>query len=288
MNKKQTQCPECTTIYKVSVAQLTLAQGMVCCPKCTLNFNALLNLVEINTPQHVPEIAQAALLHHDYEHEISDHVLARSYSQQHVLDIFDRKIEHSNIDLHTYLNNLNYFSSEPIYQFPRLKRSVSNLHTSKRHSLGYYLLWSTINLMLVGFLAFQILWFNPEFVARYPTLNQGVALACNILQCERFEQHYDSIEIQKLKISTIAQDKQQVRGYLLNQDSKSIPLPNLRLSFENEAGQLEQYIYVPKQYLTKPYQSIERIPSQTPFYFDFQVAISKNQMQNPRLEIVAP
>lgn len=288
MNKKQTQCPECTTIYKVSVAQLTLAQGMVCCPKCSYNFNGLLNLVEINTPQTVPEAAKAALLHHDYEHEVSDHVLAKSYSQQHVLDIFDRKIEHSNIDLHTYLNNLNYFSSEPIYQFPRLKRCVSELHPPKKHGLGYYILWSMINLVLVGFLAFQILWFNPEFVARYPILTQGLTYMCDIIECDRFEQRYTHIEIRHLKISTVSKETQQFSGHLVNQNNQSMPLPNLRLSFENEAGHTQDYLYLPQHYLISDYQGIERIPSNTPFYFDFQVAVSKKQMQNPRLEIVAP
>ncbi|MFX6821879.1 MJ0042-type zinc finger domain-containing protein, partial [Acinetobacter baumannii] len=45
MNEKQTRCPKCLTVYKVSLTQLTVAQGMVCCPKCNLNFNALTNLV---------------------------------------------------------------------------------------------------------------------------------------------------------------------------------------------------------------------------------------------------
>ena len=287
MNKKQTQCPECTTIYKVSVAQLTIAQGMVCCPKCSHSFNGLLNLVEISTAQHLPEAAEPALLHHDYEHEVSDHVLARSYSQQHLLDIFDRKIEQSNIDLHTYLNNLNYFSSDPIYQFPSLKLSERELHVPEKRSLGYYILWSSINLVLVGFLAFQMLWFNPDFVARYPSLNHGLLFACNLIDCQRFEQRYEYIHISQFKITTHAQGQQIFSGILINQDTKSMPLPNLRLRFENDTGSVE-YLYLPEDYLESKYQGIERIPSNTPFGFNFRLALPKNQIQNPRLEIVAP
>lgn len=44
MTDKQTICPNCKTTYKVSVPQLTVAQGMVSCPKCNTDFNALLNL----------------------------------------------------------------------------------------------------------------------------------------------------------------------------------------------------------------------------------------------------
>ncbi len=45
MSEKQTYCPNCFTKYKVSVAQLTVARGMVCCAKCSTNFNALTHLV---------------------------------------------------------------------------------------------------------------------------------------------------------------------------------------------------------------------------------------------------
>ena len=49
MSDKQTSCPKCLTIYKVSVAQLTVAQGMVCCPKCSMTFNALSHLTTGHT-----------------------------------------------------------------------------------------------------------------------------------------------------------------------------------------------------------------------------------------------
>ena len=47
MTQKQTRCPNCQTVYKVSVTQLTISQGMVCCPKCSAEFNALVHLVKI-------------------------------------------------------------------------------------------------------------------------------------------------------------------------------------------------------------------------------------------------
>ncbi|KKZ49526.1 hypothetical protein UO01_06510, partial [Acinetobacter baumannii] len=53
MNEKQTRCPKCLTVYKVSLTQLTVAQGMVCCPKCNLSFNALTNLVNVEQPETV-------------------------------------------------------------------------------------------------------------------------------------------------------------------------------------------------------------------------------------------
>ena len=287
MNNKQTQCPECTTIYKVSVEQLTIAQGMVCCPKCFHSFNGLLHLVESNSAPSLPADAESALLHHDYAYEVNDHILARSYSQQHLLDIFDRKIAHSNIDLYTYLNNLNYFSSEPIHQFPSLKLSEKEVRVKHKPSLGYYVVWSLINFSLVAFLAFQILWFNPDFVARHPILTQGFDAVCQVMKCQTLEQRYQKISISQLSLHAQGPHLTELRGALTNDDAKSLALPHILLTAQTDVGTV-QYIFQPSEYLEQKYQGIERLPAQTPFKFSLQVPLSKNQIQNPHLEIIQP
>ena len=287
MNKKQTQCPECTTIYKVSVEQLTIAQGMVCCPKCFYSFNALSHLVEIPTAHNTSAALHAAALQHDYAHEANDHILARSYAQQHVLDIFDRKIEHSNIDLYTYLNNLNYFSSEPIHHLPTLKLSEKDLSTPPKPSLGYYMLWSAINLNLMGFLLFQVLWFNPHIVARSALLSQGFQFICSHINCESQAERYEKIDIDHLHLRSKANQSTEFQGALVNQDSKSIPLPHLLVTAQTEVGKVK-YVFQPRDYLEQKYQGIERLPAQSPFKFSFEVPVTKKQLQEPYLEIIQP
>ena len=49
MSNKQTFCPSCSTTYRISVAQLTISQGMVCCAKCSHTFNALSHLVDVQS-----------------------------------------------------------------------------------------------------------------------------------------------------------------------------------------------------------------------------------------------
>ena len=110
MSEKQTYCPNCLTKYKVTVAQLTVAKGMVCCAKCSTNFNALIHLVaqkaelaksESNAVMSIT--ADYAQNNDSYENIFTD----QEPPAKHLLDIFDRKVENSNIDLKTYLNNLN-------------------------------------------------------------------------------------------------------------------------------------------------------------------------------------
>lgn len=286
MTQKQTQCPECTTIYKVSVAQLTMAQGMVCCPKCFNNFNALLHLVELDLQQKsmTPVQVEGAPLHHDYEHEVSDYVVARSYQQTNLLDIFDRKVEHSNIDLHTYLNNLNYFSNEPIQQFPSLKLSEKD-HIREKHSLGYYIVWSIINLALLSLLAIQILWFNPDFIGRYPLLTSSFDRACELVECPNLNHRYEQVKIENLSIQRESKNMTRFSGVLMNQGKKSLPLPKLVIRIEQQ-NTSQEYQLLPNQYLEQSYQGIERLPSQTPFKFSFQLPVAKNEIQHTHLEMI--
>ena len=125
MSEKQTYCPNCFTKYKVSVAQLTVARGMVCCAKCSTNFNALTHLVVEKEPSSSPSTPPSNL---DNKNSQSSEMSAETFMadqqpEQHLLDIFDRKVENSNIDLKTYLNNLNYFSTDPIGTYPALNWS---------------------------------------------------------------------------------------------------------------------------------------------------------------------
>ena len=286
MNNKQTQCPECTTIYKVSVEQLTIAQGMVCCPKCFHSFNALLYLVQVNPSATAASMA-CATLHDDYAHETNDQILKTIYTQQHLLDIFERKIEHSNIDLRTYLNNLNYFSHEPIHPFPSLKLSEKEIIVKEKPSLSYYMIWTLINLCLVLFLVIQVLWFNPKLVADYPSVSRGFNAVCNYFNCQTPMQRYQKVTIEKVKLRAKNQYLTQISGLMINSHTKSIPLPLIVLSTQTSLGPIE-YRFKPEEYLEEKYQGITRLPTQTPFKFSLQVPLAKNQIQSPTFEIIEP
>ena len=146
MSEKQTYCPNCFTKYKVSVAQLTVARGMVCCAKCSTNFNALTHLVvdkeePCSTTLSIPSASPTQAI------EIKEPLIDAPQSEQHLLDIFDRKVENSNIDLKTYLNNLNYFSTEPIGNYPALNWADKSEQESKSNA-WHYVLWIVVNICL--------------------------------------------------------------------------------------------------------------------------------------------
>ena len=174
MSEKQTRCPKCLTVYKVSLTQLTVAQGMVCCPKCDLNFNALTNLI-------LAEDHSASSIQYSALNQCAISPSALQYSSFNVLDIFDRRIENSNIDLRTYLNSLNQFNLDPLTNIPSLNLSAGQAHGhtysqqerfEARKPL-YYFCWSLINIALLLVLVFQILWFNPALLDKHPALHSA-------------------------------------------------------------------------------------------------------------------
>ena len=284
MSDKQTKCPECQTVYKVSVAQLTVAQGMVCCPKCDNTFNALSHLV-FAFPQNKNSVTSQ--LHHIQNRSFMQ-ATAELAQPQHILDIFQRKVEHSNIDLKTYLNNLNYFSTEPIGNIPAMKLSAPDLESEKKHGNGYYLLWGIINLLLIGLLIFQILWFNPKFLNSSPALNSVFTQVCQFFNCSSLEERYSLISANRVKVKRVDRMNTQFTGELINYYDKSLALPHIKVTLKEKQQTLFTYVYSPQEYLVESLSSIQRIPKNSPFKFDILVPVARNSFDTYNLEIIKP
>ncbi len=116
MSDKLTNCPTVLLHIKYTVPQLTVAQGMVCCPKCSTSFNALSHLVvdkalSLSTPsakrsQNSSKTKTIDVNQYNIDHSAIKEPEAPTHA---LLKLFDQKVENSNIDLKTYLNNLELF-----------------------------------------------------------------------------------------------------------------------------------------------------------------------------------
>ena len=89
------------------------------------------------------------------------------------------------------------------------------------------------------------------------------------------QQNFINLSIEKLKVRKIDANHTQFSGILLNQNDKSIELPNLKLIFATEPDKTEEIILTPQQYLVENLRGIQRIPSNTPFRFQFELNKSK-------------
>lgn len=284
MSDKQTKCPKCQSVYKVTVAQLTVAQGMVCCPKCDNTFNALSHLV-FAYPQNKNSVTSQ--LNHIQNHSFVQ-ATAELAQTQHILDIFQRKAEHSNIDLKTYLNNLNYFSTKPICNIPAMNLSAPDLESEKKQGNGYYLLWGSINFLLIALLIFQILLFNPKFLNNSPALNSVFTQVCQFFNCNNFEERFSLVSANRVKVKRVDSVNTQFTGELINYYDKSLALPNIKITLKEKQQTLSTYVYSPQEYLIESLSRIQRIPQNTPFKFDIVVPVSRNDFDNYTLEIIKP
>ena len=293
MSEKQTSCPECLTIYRVSVAQLTVAQGMVCCPKCSTTFNALTHLInqpfgQLSTYPASEDHFDSSNQDIDFRPQMSNIAFEHSLSnRQQLLEIFDRKIEHSNIDLKTYLNNLNYFSTDPIGNFPALNLAEKDLDHKPRTPI-YYVMWGIINIALILLLLFQFFWFNPQYLRSSPKLAASFNQVCALFKCEIQQENYTLISTNKVKAKRIAKNKTLFTGELINYHDKSLPLPTLKVILREQGAETGNFTLQPKEYLADNLVGIERIPQKRPFKIHFELPVDRKSFDDYSLEIVGP
>lgn len=294
MSDKQTSCPKCLTIYKVSVAQLTVAQGMVCCPKCSMTFNALSHL----TTGHVVDTALDETTSNSQTAYSSPHMgsmrfemgqsAALSMPTSNLLDIYNLKVEHSNIDLKTYLNNLNYFSTDPIGNYPSMNLADQNPTANSKRPPIYYILWGIINFSLLALLCFQYLWFNPQVINNSPALGATYNQVCLVLNCSSLQERYSLITINKLKVKRSGRQETQFSGELINYHDTSLPLPNINVILKVDGKVDSTHQLSANEYLIDSLVGIKRIPKNSPFKFKFTLPVSRKSFNHYSLEIVQP
>lgn len=288
MSEKQTCCPNCSSIYKVTVTQLTVAQGMVCCPKCMAEFNALLHLIQPKTFSTDTSLLIGAMLQ-----QANPVLVTQDQNEQHLLDIFDRKTANSNINLRTYLNNLNALhNNEPIANVPALNlsahQSISSDPDIKRKSAEYYILWSLVNLSLVFVLLFQVLWFNPNLLQRSPILNSIFITTCNLFNCQTIDERYTYIKVDQIKIRAVNAEITEFSGMLTNHYENGLALPLMKISLIKDGKVISSSIHAPTEYLIESLNGITRIPTQSPYKFQFKLNVPSNAFDTYRLVVIRP
>ncbi|OTG82670.1 hypothetical protein B9T33_04265 [Acinetobacter sp. ANC 5054] len=294
MSDKLTNCPTCSSTYKVTVPQLTVAQGMVCCPKCSTSFNALSHLVvekalSFSTPNtQDAEKKQPATIHVN-EFNIQQPISNSDTEEatHPLLKLFDQKVENSNIDLRTYLNNLNYFSTEPIGNLPAVNWAEQAEKEKKRSTLNY-LMWISVNFLLFGALIFQFFWFNPQYLKSSPVMGAAFTKVCDVFNCSRLEEHYSLISTKKVKARSTGKKETKFSGEMINHHDRSLALPLLKVSLKENGTEIATYQLQPEEYLDKTLNGIQRIPKSSPFKFEFVLPIDRKSFDNYSIELIRP
>ena len=252
-----------------------------------INFYALTNLLDSEANEMVPSTTNRSL----FSSIQPDSSFAEK--QMQILSIFDQKIENSNIDLLTYLNNLNYFNTEPVTALPNLNLSedallIEHEPNTKQQGWLYYSLWGIGNIVLILVFAFQILWFNPKLMHESPALNRIFNYACGILTCKTLDEQYKYLSFEKVKVKRISKDETKFSGVLINRHENSILIPSIKVVLKEKGETITDITLKPQDYLVDSLKMIQRIPSNSPFRFEFTIPKSKNSFDDYSLEIVQP
>lgn len=292
MSEKQTYCPECLSVYKVTVPQLTVAQGMVCCPKCAHHFNAFAFLSERNDPtapqSNVDLLSQRSFYQRGFQ---NPNLASQNKLNDDVMAIFDLQVKHSNLNLRQYLNHLDYLQHAPTHYFPGLNLSSNSpyaiSHNVYARSLLFYLFWGLLNLSLILLLMFQILWLNPNVVDRNPQLKTWLNQGCLILNCQTIDQRYQQMEILNLQIEARSPNQTRFSGELISHYTTSLKLPLLKISYTKN-NQSYSKIYAANEYLVTRLNGISRIPRELPYEFEFVLTEPYQPTNVYQIEILHP
>ena len=286
MSEKQTRCPECLTTYKVTVPQLTAAQGMVCCPKCDETFNAVSYLTSVHSEIDTSISYQFTEAEKFASDGVTQYVptLAANVSK-----IFDATVENSTINLRTYLNNLNAFNPEPINTLPSINLSKDNdFILDKKNSVRYYTIWGVINFSLIAIFVIQILMVNPKTLNNNSLLNSAYIKMCTIFKCDNLIQQYSLVDLVDVKTTSINNKATNISGYIINHNEHSLTLPLIHVNLLNNNVTVHSQIYHPKEYLIKSLVNVERIPQNSPFNFNIIVPIAKKDFNDYEIQIIRP
>ncbi|WP_239795467.1 zinc-ribbon and DUF3426 domain-containing protein [Candidatus Nitrotoga arctica] len=218
-----TQCPECSTRFKVSQAQLDMHQGMVRCGRCQAIFNAIKQLhdnelssqltltLDLEEMQQVP--VQSPVEHIPATHDKYDFSHLTTDSKEEALEISASVIK-------------------------------KNIHWS----------WVVVTLLLVIVLLAQTTYFfRVELAAYLPGIKPVLTSYCKMLNCDI--PLPKKIDLLSIESSDLESDPKQasviaLNAILRNRAPYAQTYPNLELTLTNSMDEaLARRIFPPVEYL---------------------------------------
>jgi len=89
-------------------------------------------------------------------------------------------------------------------------------------------------------------------------------------------------------VKRVSKDETSFSGVLINHDQGSLVIPSIKVVLKENGETITDITLKPQDYLVDSLKTIQRIPSNSPFRFEFTVPKSKNSFDDYSLEIVQP
>lgn len=140
--------------------------------------------------------------------------------------------------------------------------------TDNSRGWGMTLLWGLGCILLLGFIASQLFYFQFDRLSRYPALQPLYAAVCPLIGCELPEMvDTDQIESRRLVVRSHPEEPRAllVEALIVNQAPFPQPFPAIVMTFSNLNNDVvAQRAFQPEEYLAGDAQELDRMPEGTP------------------------
>jgi predicted Zn finger-like uncharacterized protein len=231
-----TQCPDCSTRFRVSQSQLDMYQGMVRCGRCQCVFNATTQLHD-NEPS--PQLTLALIL---------DEIQAAPPLQAAPIELQAEPIE-SPVEQTAPTPDTYNFSQFVIPNKDELPQDNSGITKRKARWPGIAITF----LLFIVLLAQTAYFLRVELATYFPGIKPTLVSYCELIGCNiPLPQKIDllSLESSELESDTKQTGVIMLNALLRNRAPYAQAYPNLELTFTNSMDEvLARRIFPPAEYL---------------------------------------
>ena len=202
----QTKCPNCSTLFRVTEAQLDMADGMVRCGFCKEIFNARAGNDQENN-----------------ENQLN----AFNANQPEGTESFETLIAS---DANKEAEPGSYFSDAP-----------DGIINTRPYSTAATVAWSLAILILIAALAAEYIWFNQPQLLQDQRFQSMTAILCEVTDCTHLQKR-DPAQIEMVSRNVYSHPNEKnalmVSTTLVNHASYAQPYPDVQIDFSNVRGEL--------------------------------------------------
>ena len=279
MTPPSVTCPHCQTSFRITNAQLTVADGSVRCGSCLQVFNAMDQLeraskesVNAENPTVNPEEQTASQT--SEKPVIEQQSITQLYGQAPEPDkapdsTMQTKIvpapleynDHQQQTIETLIQELDEHETE----------ETVSIQQHRRNRVGWIVVALILSLLLVG----QFTWFNRQTLSLDPALRGFYTNFCQLLPCA-LPPLVDIGAIRSTELMVRSHPDQQnalqVDAVIINEASHTQPFPNLQLTFTDINGNVIAHrIFTPTEYLAGELAGALEMPRAQPVRLELEI-----------------
>lgn len=244
----QTECPHCHTLFRITEAQLDMADGRVRCGYCKRVFDAQ---PENNISDNDNRLDALEDKHQD---DIQQHERQPRGSQP--IDA-----EHETL----------FYGEPDDLVSDRLRAQVD----ARPYSTLTTTAWSLAILVLIAALAAEYVWFNQPVLLQDQRLQPLTEQLCELTDCKHLQMRDPSqIEMISRNIYTHpnVKDALMVSTTLVNHAAYAQPHPDVQIDFSNVRGELiASRRFLPEEYLQTDSEQLDLLQSGNPITFGLEI-----------------